>query len=89
MSVNGFTTPPANFPPLKLSPHLHCYTPPRSQKDTTDRASAIHLGPAGTDLKTLQVVMGHAHLSITTDLYGAMAAPKPRIADISGQAPPA
>ena len=44
---------------------------------------------AGTDLKTLQVVMGHAHLSITTDLYGAMAAPKPRIADISGQAPPA
>ena len=44
---------------------------------------------AGTDLTTLQVVMGHAHLSITTDLYGAMAAPKPRIADISGQAPPA
>ena len=44
-------------------------TPPRSQKDTTDRASAIHLGPAGTDLKTLQVVMGHAHLSITTDLF--------------------
>lgn len=28
---------------------------------------------AGVDLKTLQYVMGHAHLSITTDLYGSMA----------------
>lgn len=38
---------------------------------------------AGTDLKTLQLVMGHAHLSITTDIYGSMAAPKlGSIADI-------
>ena len=38
---------------------------------------------AGVDLKTLQVVMGHAHLSITTDLYGAMAQTQvSRIADI-------
>lgn len=39
---------------------------------------------AGVDLKTLQSVMGHAHLSITTDLYGAMARPRlDVIADIT------
>jgi len=38
---------------------------------------------AGTDLKTLQLVMGHAHLSITTDLYGDLARGKQSsVADI-------
>lgn len=38
---------------------------------------------AGVDLKTLQEVMGHARLSITTDLYGSMARSSlGRVADI-------
>ena len=41
---------------------------------------------AGTELKTLQYVMGHAHLSITVDLYGSMARPSlDQVADISGR----
>ena len=39
---------------------------------------------AGVDLKTLQVVMGHAHLSITVDRYGKMAkAHIDKLADIT------
>lgn len=41
---------------------------------------------AGTDLKTLQQVMGHAKLSITIDLYGSMArGDLSRVADITGR----